>query len=120
MTDGPVYAMTHIGSTVFLGGRFSQVRQKPLKQGGPFVNVDDLAGVDATTGAPVEPTWDPSFNLTGTVYALAPSPDGSMIYVGGDFSGVASAPSPDPTVVNSYRKQPGLAIYPACPSSAAC
>ncbi len=86
MTDGPVYALTHIGNTVYLGGRFSQVRQKPLKQGGPFVNVDDLAGVDATTGAPVEPTWDPSFNLTGTVYALAPSPDGSMIYVGGDFT----------------------------------
>jgi hypothetical protein len=42
------------------------------------------------------------------------------LYVGGDFTGVASAPSPDPTVVNTYRKQPGLAIFPACPSSAAC
>jgi hypothetical protein len=42
------------------------------------------------------------------------------LYVGGDFTGVASAPSADPTAVNSYRKQPGLAVFPACPSAAAC
>jgi hypothetical protein len=73
-----------------------------------------------------------AFDLTGkllrTFTAQANTPKGPQfaylgaqdLYVGGDFTGVASAPSPDPTVVNTYRKQPGLAIFPACPSSAAC
>jgi hypothetical protein len=41
------------------------------------------------------------------------------LYVGGDFTGVASAPNPNGGVA-VYHKQPGLAIYHTCPSAAAC
>ena len=72
--------------------------------------------------------FDLNGKLLGNFTAQANTPKGPQfaylgaqdLYVGGDFTGVASAPSPDPTVVNTYHKQPGLAIYPACPSSAAC
>ena len=72
--------------------------------------------------------FDLNGKLLGNFTAQANTPKGPEfaylgaqdLYVGGDFTGVASAPSTDPTLVNNYRKQPGLAIYPACPSTAAC
>jgi hypothetical protein len=72
-----------------------------------------------------------AFNLTGKLLgnftAQANTPKGPEfaylgaqdLYVGGDFTGVASAPNPSGGVA-VYHKQPGLAIYHTCPSSAAC
>jgi hypothetical protein len=72
-----------------------------------------------------------AFDLTGKMLgnftAQANTPKGPEfaylgaqdLYVGGDFTGVASAPNPNGGVA-SYHKQPGLAIYHACPSTAAC
>ena len=72
--------------------------------------------------------FDLNGKLLGNFTAQANTPKGPQfaylgaqdLYVGGDFTGVASAPSADPTLVNRYRKQPGLAVFPACPSTAAC
>jgi len=65
--------------------------------------------------------------LLGNFTAQANTPKGPEfaylgaqdLYVGGDFTGVASAPNPTGGVA-VYHKQPGLAIYHTCPSSAAC
>ena len=72
--------------------------------------------------------FDLNGKLLGNFTAQANTPKGPQfaylgaqdLYVGGDFTGVASAPNPDPTLVNVYHKQPGLAIYHTCPSTAAC
>ena len=64
--------------------------------------------------------------LLGNFTAQANTPKGPEfaylgaqdLYVGGDFTGVASAPNPTGGVA-VYHKQPGLAIYHTCPSSAA-
>jgi hypothetical protein len=71
--------------------------------------------------------FDLNGKLLGNFTAQANTPKGPQfaylgaqnLYVGGDFTGVASAANPT-GAVNVYRKQPGLAIYPACPSAAAC
>ena len=65
--------------------------------------------------------------LLGNFTAQANTPKGPEfaylgardLYVGGDFTGVASAPNPTGGVA-VYHKQPGLAIYHTCPSTAAC
>jgi hypothetical protein len=71
--------------------------------------------------------FDLNGKLLGTFIAQANTPKGPEfaylgaqdLYVGGDFTGVASAPNPNGGVA-VYHKQPGLAIYHTCPSSAAC
>ncbi|MFT7600471.1 MAG: hypothetical protein ACI8TP_003413 [Acidimicrobiales bacterium] len=58
-----------------------------------------LAAFDRTSGV-----WDPSFNpiLNGPVHAIEPSPDGSMLYVGGEF-----------TTINGVVTGPMAAINPS-------
>jgi len=71
--------------------------------------------------------FDLNGKLLGTFTAQANTPKGPEfadlgaqdLHVGGDFTGIASAPNPTGGVA-SYHKQPGLAIYHACPSTAAC
>jgi len=71
--------------------------------------------------------FDLNGKLLGTFTAQANTPKGPEfaylgaqdLYVGGDFTGVASAPNPNGGVA-VYHKQPGLAIYHTCPTAAAC
>jgi hypothetical protein len=72
---GTVYATTQVGSTTYIGGRFTSV------SGVPRANVAAIRG-DGT----LDPTWNPSTD--GIVYALAASSDGSKIFLGGGFTTV--------------------------------
>lgn len=95
-TDGMVRAIVQVGNVIYIGGRFSQLREKPVGiDGGAVVPVSNLAALDASTGKPVgyDPatkttTFDP--NVTGgtnpTVYALGVS--GGTLYAGGKFTTV--------------------------------
>ncbi len=78
--ESPVFAMARIGNVLFVGGRFTDVTD-----GATTTPRADLAAFDATTGE-----WLPGFApaLNGAVYALAASPDGSRLFVGGDFTTV--------------------------------
>ncbi len=69
--------------------------------------------------------FDLNGKLLGSFTAQANTPKGPEfaygaqdLYVGGDFTGVASAPNPTGGVA-AYHKLPGLAVYPTC-QSAAC
>ena len=75
-TDGRVSAIVQIGSRIFIGGSFTTVGGLPRH---------GLAALDATTGA-VDPSW--SADVSGSVLALAASPSGGSLYVGGTFSAV--------------------------------
>ncbi len=76
--DAPVFTMETIGNTLYVGGRFLSVTDGVTSQ--PQAG---LAAFDATTGA-----WIAGFapQLNGAVYALRASPDGTRLFVGGDFT----------------------------------
>ncbi len=84
-TNGIVYALEASGGRVYAGGTFSTVRPPGAASGTQEVTRTRLAAFDANTGALVT-----SFNhtLNGNVFAIAASPDGQTIYVGGDFTTV--------------------------------
>src|SRR5581483_9475894 len=127
--DGDGTGVAATNTEVFLVGHFGHVAASASDVCTPQTNPNQTC--DWTTN-PNRFNHLAAFDLTGKLLrnftAQANTPKGPQfaylgaqdLYVGGDFSGVASAPSPDPTVVNTYRKQPGLAVFPACPSAAAC
>ncbi|MEZ5375594.1 MAG: hypothetical protein R2733_03720 [Acidimicrobiales bacterium] len=78
--DAPIFDMARIGNVLYVGGRFTDVTD-----GVATVAQSSLAAFDATTGEWI-PTFTPSFD--GAVYALEASPDGSRLFVGGDFTTV--------------------------------
>jgi trimeric autotransporter adhesin len=84
-TDGRVNAVAYRGGTIYIGGSFTQVRNCG---GDPTpVTRNRLAAFDAATG--VLSPWNPSAN--GVVRAIKVSPDGTRVYVGGDFIAVGGA-----------------------------
>ena len=78
-TNGKVDVVLRVGSTIYLGGTFTELDDTGSTATTPASN---LAGIDATTDQPTgfAPTLD------GEVFALAASPDGSRLYVGGNFN----------------------------------
>ena len=83
---GDVHALAGDDTVVFVGGSFTGVR---ADAGAPVVGQARLAALDAATGEFVT-TFTPQ--LDGAVRALALSPDGNTLYVGGLFSTVNGAP----------------------------
>ncbi|MDT7723439.1 MAG: hypothetical protein QOI21_15 [Actinomycetota bacterium] len=107
--DGVVFSIAIVGNTVYAGGRFSKARPAGVAPGGPGeVARTNLLAFDLITGdllpwAPViAGTTYTSANNPGpycktvgtntyvcdTVFRIKKSPDGSKIYVGGDFDKV--------------------------------
>jgi hypothetical protein len=84
--DGEVRALLAApdGRRIYAGGMFKHIGGRPASR---------LAALDPTTGA-LDPTFTPP-TLDGVVRALALSPDGSQLYVGGDFTELTA---PDGTV----------------------
>jgi hypothetical protein len=72
------------GSVIFMAGEFTSVRPPGSPLGSNEVPRNHAAAFDATTGALL--AWDP--NLDGNVWALAVSPDGNTVFMGGDFLNV--------------------------------
>jgi hypothetical protein len=68
------------GRRIYAGGTFSRIGGKPQSR---------LAALDATTGA-LDVTFSPP-KVDAVVRALALSPDGRVLYVGGDFSQLTMA-----------------------------
>jgi large repetitive protein len=90
---GKVLAVAEVGDRVFLAGEFTglmppgastnKARQDPT----PIVPRRYLAALDVKTGALLD--WDAQ--VDGPVMALAVSPDGRRLYLGGTFRRVGSA-----------------------------
>ncbi|HEV7861118.1 MAG TPA: hypothetical protein VGR20_00400, partial [Acidimicrobiia bacterium] len=87
------------GRRIYAGGMFHHIGGRPAIR---------LAAIDAVTGA-LDPTFTPP-KLDGVVRALGLSPDGRVLYVGGDFGQATAA---DGTVAD----RPHLAALDAATGS---
>ncbi|WP_187437953.1 PKD domain-containing protein [Actinomadura decatromicini] len=82
VVDGTVQSIIKIGSKIYVGGSFTQVKEAGSNK--PVLTRNRLFAFDAGTGA-IDPDFTPSLNK-GEASVLLPAPDGQSIYVGGTFS----------------------------------
>ncbi|WP_349721294.1 PKD domain-containing protein [Microbacterium sp. KR10-403] len=82
--SGIVWAQVINGDTVYAGGSFSNARPAGAAAGTDLMPRSNLLAYNIDTG--VATSFAPTIN--GTVKALALSPDGSRLYVGGSFTSV--------------------------------
>ncbi|WP_169923674.1 PKD domain-containing protein [Propionicimonas paludicola] len=82
--SGVVWAVKVVGNTVYAGGKFTAARPAGSKAGENTVARSNLLSFNLTTGA--LNSFAPVVN--GQIKALAVSPDGKRLYVGGTFSQV--------------------------------
>ena len=82
--NGYVWAQTTIGSTVYAVGKFDNAREPKAKPGTALTARSNVLAYDINTGAllPFAP------KVNGVIKAVAASPDGSRIYIGGTFNKV--------------------------------
>lgn len=86
--DGEIFAVAVVGSTVVLGGTFSQA--KDAADGSPTVARSNLLSFDRMTGV-IRTGFAPV--LDGEVRTLAAAADGTSVYVGGKFNQVDGQPA---------------------------
>ena len=87
--NGVVWAQVVVGNTVYVTGSFTKARPPGVAVGGAGeIDALNIFAYDITTGNPVA-SFSHSLNAQGL--AIAASPDGSKIYVGGDFTTVDGA-----------------------------
>jgi hypothetical protein len=82
-TNGRVTSIVTIGNTVYIGGDFTSVRPPGTAAGAPGVARQHLAAFRLDTGR--LRAWKPATN--GVVSALASSPNGRTLFVGGGSPG---------------------------------
>ena len=83
---GVVWSQVLVGNTVYATGNFTKARPAGMWAGGPTeINVSHLFAYDIRTGERIA-GFDHSLNAQGL--AITASPDGSRVYVGGDFTAV--------------------------------
>ena len=83
--DGVVYQQLIVGNTVYVAGKFAKARPAGSPAGTNEVTRTSVLAYDLTTGA-LSTTFAPS--VVGQVKALAASPDGKRLYLGGSFTSV--------------------------------
>jgi hypothetical protein len=108
-TNGTVYSVAIVGNIVYAGGQFTSARPFGSAAGTNEVPRRNLLAFDLTTGALLP--WAPNVQgtpFTGTadfctrtatgqtlcdaVFRIRSCPDGSRIYVGGDFTSINGTP----------------------------
>lgn len=86
--DNEVFAIEQIGDTIYVGGKFTEVRSWFGVT--PVTTHPYLAAFSAATGSFIS-AFDA--DLDGPVYSLQASPDGSRLFVGGEFGDVQGVPN---------------------------
>jgi PKD repeat protein len=84
--NGVVWKQLIVGNTVYATGAFTSARPAGSAAGTNETPRSNILAYNLSTGALIT-TWAPTLNAQGL--ALAASPDGTRIYVGGDFTSVS-------------------------------
>ncbi|WP_282848608.1 LamG-like jellyroll fold domain-containing protein [Microbacterium oxydans] len=82
--NGYVWAQTTIGTTVYAVGKFDNAREPKAAPGTALTARSNVLAYDIVSGA--LSSFAPTVN--GVIKAVAASPDGSRIYIGGSFNKV--------------------------------
>ncbi|WP_431030830.1 PKD domain-containing protein [Plantibacter sp. RU18] len=82
--DGVAWGQAVAGNTVFVGGDFAKARPAGAAAGVNTVDRKNLMAYTISTG--VMTSWNPTANAP--VNSMAVSPDGSRLYVGGNFTSI--------------------------------
>ncbi len=83
ITSGEIWDIEIVGQRVYVAGSFTSIRQP---NNGAVVNQPYLAAYNWTTGQ-IDTGFRPSFT-NGSVVAVEASPDGTKLYIAGDFGTV--------------------------------
>ncbi|WDF34271.1 PKD domain-containing protein [Arthrobacter agilis] len=83
--DGVAWQQVVVGNTVYVAGKFTTARPAGAAPGSRTSTRNNLLAYNLSTGLLVT-TFVPSLN--GQALTIAAAPDGSRIYVGGDFTSV--------------------------------
>jgi PKD repeat protein len=81
--DGVVWQQAIVGNTVYAGGSFANARPAGAAAGTNLTTRNNFLSYNLTTGV-LNTAFAP--NLNAQVEAVVASPDGSRVYVGGDFT----------------------------------
>lgn len=84
--DGVVWSQVVIGHTAFAGGKFTAAQPPGASASDPSTPRANLLAYDVDSGQLIT-SFAPKFN--GQVRGLAASPDGSRLYVVGNFTGIS-------------------------------
>ena len=87
--NGVVYGQTILGNTVYVTGEFTSARPAGQPAGSQEPPRSNILAYNLDTGVLI-PTWAPSLNAKGL--AITSSPDGTKIYVAGEFTSVNGVP----------------------------
>ncbi|MGY1814265.1 PKD domain-containing protein [Blastococcus sp. SYSU D00820] len=104
--NGVAWSQVVVGNTVYVAGSFTRARPAGVPAGQQETVRNNILAYDIRTGQLIT-SFAPSLN--GQALAIAASPDGSRIYVGGDFTQVngqtrnrIAALTPDGTLVSGW------------------
>ena len=84
--NGVVWAQAMVGDTVYVGGSFTEARPAGSPAGTNTVTRSNMLAFNVVTGELIS-SFAP--NPNAQVRTITVSPDGSRIYVGGDFTNIA-------------------------------
>ncbi|MFQ1003613.1 PKD domain-containing protein, partial [Modestobacter sp. SSW1-42] len=87
--DGVAWSQVIVGNTVYVAGEFQSARPDGAPAGTGETPRHNLLAYDVRTGV-LDPTFAPDLN--GQALVVTASPDGSRIYVGGDFTSANGQP----------------------------
>jgi hypothetical protein len=118
-TNGAAWAMAQSNGVVYAGGTFTQIRPPGTAAGNAQSrNAVNFAAFDAYTGNPTACALSVTGGTGTTVRALAVTPDGTRLYIGGQFGAIngvnttriAAVKLPECTVDTTFRPAPISAI----------
>lgn len=91
-TNGIAWTLAQSNGVVYAGGTFTQIRPPGTAAGSPEARgALNIAAFDAYTGNPTSCALSVTGGTGTTVRALAVTPDGSRLYIGGQFGAINGA-----------------------------